>query len=118
MNRRTALNIIFVGIIGSTLTFSYGKKKSKKNKRKNVPSKKQIKTQKISGEIILSNENMTKTYKLVGAKSYCISKAVEGKVSSYVGEKITVYGKVVNEKIITIEAVTSSSAPKNTPKVN
>lgn len=116
MNRRTALNIIFVGIIGSTLTYSYGKKK-KKNKRKNVPAKKQITTQKISGEIILSNENMTKTYKLVGAKSYCISKAVEGKVSSYVGEKITVYGKVVNEKIITIEAVTSSSA-STPPKVN
>lgn len=116
MNRRQAIGIIFSSILVSGLT-SYGKKKKRKNKKQGSV-KKAVTAQKISGEVVLSEESMTKTYKILGAKSYCFSKAVEGKITSYVGQNITIFGKVVNDKIITIEAVSAKDSSQKKAKVN
>ena len=110
MNRRQAIGIIFSSILVSGLT-SYGK-----NKKRRGPVKKTVTAQKISGEVVLSEESMTKTYKILGAKSYCFSKAVEGKITSYVGQHVTIFGKVVNDKIITIEAVSFKSSSQKQAK--
>lgn len=115
MNRRQAIGIIFSSILVSGLT-SYGKKKKRKNKKRRGPVKKTVTAQKISGEVVLSEESMTKTYKILGAKSYCFSKAVEGKITSYVGQHVTIFGKVVNDKIITIEAVSFKSSSQKQAK--
>ena len=118
MNRRQAVAFIFSSVLFSGLPSSFAKKKKKKKKKKNKGRvKKTVTSKKISGEVILSKENITKTYKLLGTNSYCISKAVEGKVSSYVGQNVTIFGKVVNDKIITIEAITVKiSSPKQAKK--
>lgn len=107
-----------MGVIGSILFNTYGKKKKGNKKKKKGSSVKKNVAQKINGEIILSNENITKTYKIVGAKAYCFSKAVEGKISNYVGENVTVFGKVANHKVITIEAVKISDPSDETLKDN
>lgn len=116
MNRRTAITATLITALNLLAGTSYGRRKKRKgkgkgrgnNKRKTTP----IVSKKISGEIALTEKNITKTYKILSGKAYSFSKAVEGKISSYVGQTITVYGKVIKDKIITIESVTVKPSSK------
>lgn len=109
-NRRKAIGMILGSTSALFLGISEGANK-KKGKGKGKGKKKKNDTneaKKLSGTIILTKENITNTYKLAGGKIYSFAKAVENKVKSFEGKKVTVYGRVEKDRIVTIEAITSS----------
>ena len=109
MSRRRALGVIMGGTSAAMLGVVEGAKKNKKNKKKKGNGKKDTnEAKKLTGTIVLTKENITNIYKLTGSKVYSFAKAVEGKIKQYEGQKVTVYGRVEKDRIVTIEVVTVS----------
>ena len=120
MNRRTSLKLLTVfslslvsGAVGADKKKKNNNKKNNNNKKKNNNDKKnndkknEAKVMKLTGEIILSEEDITKVYQIKSGKLYSFSRSVEGKIQEYVGQKVTVQCKVADGRVIAIETVTA-----------
>ena len=113
MNRRSSFKLIMAGTLAVVAGVEGAKKKNKKkgkgNKKgggkKGGGNRTSQKDMKISGEIVLVEEDITRLYKIVGGKVYSFARSVEDKVKSYVGQKVTVHGRVYNDRIMAIEVV-------------
>ena len=110
MNRRKAIGIL----AGSTSAFFLGmaqaakKKKGKKKKGGNKGGGNNNQAKKLSGKVLLVEEKITRIYKLAGGSIYSFAKSVEDKVKKYEGQNVTIYGRVENGRIVTVEAITAS----------
>lgn len=112
MNRRKVMKVILGSapalLLGVTMEAKGKKGKKGKKGEKGEKGAGSNEAKKLSGKIILITEKITKSYKLAGGKVYTIARAVEGKISAFEGQTVTLYGRVVGDRIISIEVVTSN----------
>ena len=101
MNRLTALKTI---LLGSSALLSLDAK-SKKDDKKKKDSGSSQEEKKIVGTISLSVRGITKSYKLLGNKTYSISRSLVGKVAQYEGEEVTIYGTIAKSRIVKISGI-------------
>lgn len=106
MNRRSSLKLIMVMTLAIVAGVEGAKKKKNKKKKGGGKKNSQV-SKKISGEIVLVKENITNLYKIVsGSTVYSFARSAEDKIKGHVGQNVTVYGRVLDERIMTIELVT------------
>ena len=81
--------------------------KEKDSKGGKGGSKERVKAEikKISGTIIKHERGITRMFKILGDKSYSISRSAQGKVMQYEGSVVTLYATVMKDKIVKISGV-------------
>ena len=106
--RRLSMIRFFAMFMIMALSVNAGKGGDSKKKGDNDKAKTQ--TVALSGTIVMQQRGITKTYRILGKKSYIIARSVQGKVLQYEGEIVTVYGTAINGKIVKINGVVKGAA--------
>jgi hypothetical protein len=100
MNRIGVMRLICVAFL-LILTAGAKDKDSKGDKKDRAKTE----VKKISGTVIKHERGITKMFKILGDKSYSISRSAQGKVMQYEGEIVTLYATVMKDRIVKISGV-------------